>query len=148
MAHFPQHVRHPLGGQIPPRDLDNCEPWLASKLGHFEDEWIGQDFIKNFGGILENWHFWLDIISDANRELKWPIICYILGLLLRARLPPRFGLFRAGISSRIGSFWETNGSIGQDFVKFFGKVFENSHFRRDIIPDANRELNVPFSATF
>ena len=107
----------------------------------FGDEWIDREFLKIFGGVLENWHCWLDAIAEANRGLKWPIFCNILGILLRARHPRDLGNFEPRLPAKLGHFrrqW-----IEQDFLKNFGEILGNWHFWQDIIWGASRELKWP-----
>ena len=127
----------------PPRDLGNFEPLLAAKLSHFWRQMDWPWFPQNFG---KNWHFRRDIIPYANRDLKWPISCNILGLLLRASFPPRLGPFWAVISCQVGPFLGGN-ELARIPPNDFGEILGNWHFWRDINSEANLELKWPIFGT-
>ena len=66
------------------------------------------------------WHFWRGIISDANRELKCPIVCNNLGLLLRAISPRDLGNFEPWLAVKLSHFWRQMDWPG--FPQIFWKI--------------------------
>ena len=88
-----------------------------------------------------NWHSWRILFKNANRELKWPILCNILGLLLGARLWPWFEQFRAVFSFQIGPFLKMNGPTV--ILRKYCRNVKNWHSWRILFTNANRGLKLP-----
>ena len=102
--------------------VSSWEPGFSSDFGEFwavirfrigpfleMNGLIGQDSQKNLSGSGKNWHFWRIIITNANRELKWPIFRNISGLISGSGSAPRIEQFWAVFIFQIGPFLEMNG---------------------------------------